>query len=245
MQGQAADGARAGRTAVLAVAGLLLVALLAVWAASIGGEAVLSGDGPDRVAGERPTPTPTPSRSATGSPSPEDAVAGDPPALFSVLAYVVVAAFWLLVVVVGSLLLRELWRRVRGVRLEVEPDPVDIEHLDQPALVARQMERDASVQRRILEEGEPRTAIEACWHRFEVQAREAGLPREPWETSSEFTYRMLDLVGADSHATYVLGELYREARFSEHPLGEASREAARAALAAIQLRRGAASPGER
>ena len=235
MRQQAGDGARAGRVAVLAVAGLLLVVLLAVWAASIGRDAVLSGDGPGRREAVLDSPTPTPSPTGSASPRPETVTPSDPPAVVAALAWLVVGAFWLLLAGLGYLLLREVWRRARAVRRDAEPDEVEIDALGQPASLARQMERDASVQRAILEEGEPRTAIEACWQRFEVQAREAGLPREPWETSSEFTYRMLDLVGADPAATSTLARLYREARFSEHPMGEESREAARAALAAIQL----------
>ncbi len=235
MRGQTTGGTRAGVVAVLAVAGLMLVAVLAVWAASIGRDAVLSGDGPERMQVDTVSPTPTPSTDATPGPPPVEREPVEPPALFSILAILVVAVFWLLLVVVVLLVLRGLWRQARLRRREPEPEPVDMDILDQPARVAGQMARDASIQRTLLEEGTPRTAIEACWHRFEVQAREAGLPREPWETSSEFTYRMLDLVGADPHAALTLGELYREARFSEHPLDEGARAAARAALDAIQL----------
>lgn len=235
MWGLTTDGRRAGLVAVLAVAGLMLVAVLAVWAASIGRDAVLSGDGPERMQVDTPTPTPSATASVTEGPPPVDRKPSEPPAFFRVLALLVVAVFWLLLVAVVFFVLRGLWRQARLVRREPEPEQVEMDLLDQPAQVSEQMERDASTQRALLEEGTPRTAIEACWHRFEVQAREAGLPRKSWETSSEFTYRMLDLVGADPHAAYTLGELYREARFSEHPLGEEARTAARAALDAIQL----------
>ncbi|MBA3780418.1 MAG: DUF4129 domain-containing protein [Nocardioides sp.] len=237
MRGQTTGGTRAGVVAVLAVAGLMLVAVLAVWAASIGRDAVLSGDGPERMQIDTPTPTPTPSTSEGPGPPPINKLPSEPPAFFRVLALLVVAVFWLLLAVVVFFVLRGLWRQARMMRREAEAAPVEIDMLepDQPARVSDQMERDASTQRALLEEGSPRTAIEACWHRFEVQAGEAGLARKSWETSSEFTYRMLDVVGADPHAAFTLGELYREARFSEHPLGEEARASARAALAAIQL----------
>ncbi len=235
MRGQTTGGRRAGVVAVLAVAGLMLVAVLAVWAASIGRDAVLSGDGPERIQIDTPTPTPSVEANQAPGPPPGDREPSDPPAFLGALAVVVVALFWLLLVAGVFLALRGLWRQARLVRAEPEPAPVEMDVLAQPARVSEQMVRDASIQRALLDEGAPRTAIEACWQRFEVQAREAGLPRKPWETSSEFTYRMLDLVGADPHAALTLGELYREARFSEHPLGEEARSAARAALASIQL----------
>ncbi|WP_426244908.1 DUF4129 domain-containing protein [Nocardioides sp. LHG3406-4] len=233
MRGQTTGGTRAGVVAVLSVAGLMLVAVLAVWAASIGRDAVLSGEGPERV--QVSTVPATPTAETTGPLPAGTDQPGEPPALLGVLAGLVVIAFWVLVAAVAFLVVRALWGQARLARRVTDPAPVDFDVLDQPARVSEQMERDASIQRALLDEGTPRTAIEACWHRFEVQAREAGLPREPWETSSEFTYRMLDLVGADPHAVLTLGELYREARFSEHPLGEDARTAARAALQDIQL----------
>jgi hypothetical protein len=54
-----------------------------------------------------------------------------------------------------------------------------------------------------------------------------------WETSSEFTLRLLDLVAAEDRAVSRLAGLYREARFSEHPMTEAHRAAALEALAVI------------
>ena len=93
---------------------------------------------------------------------------------------------------------------------------------------------DASTQRRLLAEGgTPRNAVVECWHRFETQAAAAGLARGDWETSSEYTMRVLDLVDAHQPAVTRLGELYREARFSEHELTEAHRQEALDALDAI------------
>jgi hypothetical protein len=105
----------------------------------------------------------------------------------------------------------------------------------QPArAVAEQMLRDAEAQREELATGgTPRNAVVACWHRFETQAAAAGVPRRPWETSSEYTMRVLDLVDAHQPAVSRLGGLYREARFSEHELTEEHRREALAALDAI------------
>ncbi|HQR27809.1 MAG TPA: DUF4129 domain-containing protein [Nocardioides sp.] len=105
--------------------------------------------------------------------------------------------------------------------------------LDDRARLSRALAVDAAGQRDLLEEGAPRNAIVACWHRFEQQAALAGVRRRPAETSSEFTLRVLDLVDADPAAVTTLAGLYREARFSGHPMGEDHRRRALAALDAV------------
>ena len=66
--------------------------------------------------------------------------------------------------------------------------------------------------------------------RFEQQAEGAGVHRRRWETSSEFTLRVLDRIDADSEAVMVLAELYRDARHSGHDITEDSRRRALEAL---------------
>jgi hypothetical protein len=73
----------------------------------------------------------------------------------------------------------------------------------------------------------------ACWDRFEEHAERAHVARRPWETSSEFTLRLLDRVSADPVAVARLEGLYREARFSGHEIDEPRRQAAVEALDAI------------
>ncbi len=69
----------------------------------------------------------------------------------------------------------------------------------EPAVVlAREMTADADAQREALATGSPRNAVVACWHRFETQAASGGVERRAWETSSEYTIRVLDLVDADA-----------------------------------------------
>lgn len=73
------------------------------------------------------------------------------------------------------------------------------------------------------------------------------MERHEWETSSEYTLRILDLVAADTAAVTRLAGLYREARFSTHELTEADRAAALAALDEIHrtIRAPARSSGAR
>jgi hypothetical protein len=96
------------------------------------------------------------------------------------------------------------------------------------------VELEAQAALGLLDEGEPRNAIVAAWERFELSSEDLGFGRRPWETSSEFVLRMLAVVRADHGAVMRLEALYREARYSTHPLGEDARDRARAALMDIQ-----------
>jgi hypothetical protein len=70
----------------------------------------------------------------------------------------------------------------------------------------------------------------AAWLNLETSAAATGLPRDLAETSTEYTERVL--ATWDVHRTRIddLAALYREARFSRHPLGEDHRRRAIADL---------------
>ncbi len=89
---------------------------------------------------------------------------------------------------------------------------------------------EAAARRAALLTGAPRNAIVRCWLQLEGDVAGAGLVRDPSDTSADFTERVLSRYTVDSDAIHRLGRLYREARFSEHELGEASRDAAVQAL---------------
>jgi hypothetical protein len=126
------------------------------------------------------------------------------------------------------------WRVRRYRRRRVAAaDEVEFDVIEPPVRVARELLAGAAEQRQVLLEGDPRNAVVACWHRFESGAAAAGLERHVWETSSEYTMRILDLVDAYEPAVSRLAALYREARFSEHDLTEADRQDALEALDTI------------
>jgi len=130
--------------------------------------------------------------------------------------------------------LRRLSRALRDLeRPEPRPASVDFEVLEDSQDLADAMRADAEDQYALLLGGTPRNAIVACWDRFEEQAERVGLARRPWETSSEFTVRLLDFVSADDGAVGRLERLYHEARFSEHVMDEDKRQEAVAALELI------------
>jgi hypothetical protein len=231
----------AGRATVSAVAAVLAAALLVVvlvtWAASIGPGGVLEGPG---IEARRSTPSPTES-TLTASATPqtdvqrlEETTPGPANPWLRTIAFLVELATLCLVLFLLFRLtqwLREAYDARR--RRDERPDEVAFDVIEAPGLVAREILHDAEAQRLVLAAGPPGNAIVECWHRFETQAAAAGLSRQPWETSSEFTLRILELVAADDRAVFRLAGLYREARFSEHTMTEVHRAAALEALDVI------------
>jgi hypothetical protein len=231
--------ARAGTSAVVAVllaTGLLLV--LVTWAASIGPDRVVSGGHIDAVDPTSPTATTTP-------PPPPNPLQyfnrhrhHEPPGWQVAVAFALEVLTVCVVLFLAVRLLDRLWqawrRRTRRRRGRVEQEEVTFEVLGSAQQVTEVMAADADEQRTLLEvEGEPRNAIVVCWHRFEQQARRAGVERRAWQTTSEFVLGLLDLVGADRGAVARLADLYREARFSDHPMTDAHRTEALEALRTI------------
>lgn len=254
-----------GVRAVAAVAATCFFMVLVAWATLLGPDEVFTGPGPSPATatsteGCVPLPVVTeadgsltvqyPDDYALGSdycPPPgagvseyRDIVEQNPPPLwvkvliqlFLLALLVVVAAgvLWLVTAAVREVLAR----RGEGRRTSVE-----FAALDEPVRVAEEVARDAGEQEALLRGGDARNAIVAAWHRFEVQGDRAGVPRRASETSSEYALRILDLAEADTGPVGRLAELYREARFSDHPITEAHRSEALAALAGIRRSLGA------
>ncbi len=133
------------------------------------------------------------------------------------------------------------WRRRRRSRRR-PPPATQPEHVVHAAFLdeaQRELSLAADRQIEALRSGEPRNAIVACWVALEDAVARVGLPRDPAETSTEFTRRIVQAVTVDSRAATDLAALYREARFSAHPLLEAHRDTAIALLTALseELRR--------
>lgn len=228
--------------ATLAVASACVVVVLAAWAALVGPQEVFTGDGP-QISRETTTTATEEAPVDTAGTTRDDVEQADPPTWVRVLLNVVGGAVQLAalagMLLVAFLVVRRLHTAFarRGVR-EVAATGA-FEALDDRQRIAAAMVRDADEQARALEEGEPRNAIVGCWHRFELQAERAGMARREWETSSELALRMLDAADVDREAVTRLLELYREARFSGHRVGEAQRRAAVDALGRIRASVGA------
>jgi hypothetical protein len=207
---------------VLAAAGLLVLA----WATEAG---------PARIIGtphagfppSRPPPTVTTSTPPTGQSLSHLRQAFHGP---HHLGWVGDLLAWsmLLVLVLGVVaVLLWLWRN----RWHRPEPPLDVTVDVLPTVgVTEALEQGADARLAAIAGGSPRNGIVACWLLVEEAIAEAGLPRLPWETSTEFTVRVLHRLDIDPRSIGTLSRLYREARFSEHPMGEDARDVARAAL---------------
>ena len=229
---------RAAVTSVVAVVGAVcLLLVVALWAASIGPDRALRGPGLERITDVASPTSESPSPSASGINDVERTLEnpGEASPILKLIALLIelliaAAVIWLLVRLVRRMV--QAWRE--RVRAPERREHVEFDVLEEPAPSREQVEREARAALELLNEGEPRNAIVAAWERFEISADELGFGRRPWETSSEFVLRMLAIVAADRGAVMQLEGLYREARYSTHPLGEQARADARAALLEIQ-----------
>ena len=209
----------------LVVLGLLVL----VWAASTGPVRMLGTTGArpaePAVPSGRPSATPTPS---DDMPTYRELTRGvrataDLSWIGQLVAYTVLLA----VCFAGYLLARSLWRN----RWRRPEKPADVDFNPAPdGPVGEALVRDAAGQLAAVEVGGPRDGIVACWLRLEEVVASSGVPLHAAETSTELATRVLHTLDVDPRAVAGLAELYREARFSEHPMTEASRAQARAAL---------------
>jgi len=128
------------------------------------------------------------------------------------------------------------------------PEVGDAPDLDLEAL-ALAVSGDASQRLDALSAGTPAEGIIAAWTHLEATLHEAGLALPPSRTSTEVSVDVLRRFSVDESTLSTLADLYREARWSRHPLTEDDRRRAAAAYGALDvaLRAGmpAASRGER
>lgn len=80
-------------------------------------------------------------------------------------------------------------------------------------------------------ERDPRLAVQRAYARMEESLGEIELSRAPDETPTEFTARVLRVLGASAAAASDLTGLFEIARFSDHPMDEDDR---RRAIASVQ-----------
>jgi hypothetical protein len=95
-------------------------------------------------------------------------------------------------------------------------------------------------------EPDPRRAVIAAWARMERGLAAAGLPRHPAEAPFEYATRVLEAALARPSSVHRLTGLFERAKFSHHPVGQADREEAIAALRTVRrelAEAAAAGPG--
>lgn len=223
------------RRPVFAPAALLPVAvviglLVLVWASTTGPVRMLRDSGRRYVFEPPPHPPPTPYDGPSLMPSLREVTRDvHPLADLSWLGDLIATAVLLLVCVAVLLGLRWIW--THRWHPPAAPEEVAFEVL--PDRVVEALRRDRTAQLDAVGEGSPRNGIVACWLRLQEILSEAGVPPDRAETSAEFVVRALRALDLDPRPIATLAALFREARFSEHPVDEDARRAARTALEAL------------
>lgn len=87
---------------------------------------------------------------------------------------------------------------------------------------------------RQLERGTPANAVIAAWVALEDACRAAGVRDDDSRTAAELVTAVLRSHRVDRAPLDTLAALYREARFSSHPIGEDKRSTARESLVHVQ-----------
>jgi hypothetical protein len=211
--------------------------LLAAWVTTAGYVPILRGIVPDE---QTPRQGPPP-----GVKPPPEASPRRPREAHEHLGVDITIAMYailiLLLLGLAAIVVRRVTLRRRPSRdAEQVADPKGLEQ-DWELTVSQDLARSASRGLAALHEGEPRDAIVRCWTELEDAVEQTGLARDPALTSEEFTAAVLHEYAVKRADIETLGALYREARFSEHPMGEDHRARA---IAALRLLRDELGPSD-
>jgi hypothetical protein len=157
------------------------------------------------------------------------------PLLVTLVSFAMKLVLAVVVIVVLVALGRAL--RDRWATREVDAGDEDIVDVVPEALLAGAREGEE-----LLARGTPANAVIAAWVALEDAVRGAGVRDDDSRTSAELVTSVLRSYRVDRAPLDHLAALYREARFSQHPVAEEHRESAREALVQVQadLRRAVA-----
>jgi Domain of unknown function (DUF4129) len=211
------------RRAIAAV-GVLLLVLVVVALAARGADWTTRGP----TAWHAPPPAhpvvlPTPTATAT----PTDPSSNLPPSQTS--GRVVLVILGLLAVCLLVLLMQAVQRLRSLLRRPAPAAPL-------AALDERTLAEAADRALVEVEQPDAREAVVRAWLLLGAAAAEAGVPAHPAETATEYAGRIATAFAVPVPELHRLAELYREARFSSHPVEERQRAEARELLQ--QLRAG-------
>lgn len=209
-------------------AGSAAALLLAAWVSGAGPIAAFTTPGlsapTDEEFGETVDPDTGDNRTAGG-----DRVRDleDNELVANVVAWTLRIVLVLIVAVVALLLVRAILQRLR--RDPVTPKDAVAAPVLPDVLVAGVRASEAELDR-----GTSSEAVINAWLALERTALEVGIGDDLSRTPTELVGAVLADHDVDRLAIERLAELYREARFSVHPVGEAQREAAREALRSVR-----------
>lgn len=165
-------------------------------------------------------PSGTPGSTVPGGQPNTSAPAGDP-ASITLTWLVVGSAAALLLLAPAAVVVRR--RRAGRERQALVPDAA--------AQVGSELRRSLAD---LDSERDPRLAVERAYARMEESLGAIELSRAPDETPTEFTARVLRVLGASAAAASDLTGLFEIARFSDHPMGEDDRRRAIASVRRVE-----------
>ena len=138
--------------------------------------------------------------------------------------YLILAAALALLIYVLARLLSHRWSRQPIARVEFDPLAPELDQLAEAVAAGAEA---------LEYEGDAREAVIACYSAMEVAVTAGGGSRQATDTPEEFLRRVTAAKLIPEGPARRLTELFREARFSSHRIGEEKRDAAREALREI------------
>lgn len=218
------------------LAGAVVTLLLAAWVSATGPVAVFARR--DLTSSGAPAPGidyGVDSGASEGQKLSSPDSGGSPPFIVDVVTWVAKVALALIVLAVLVAVVRELvrWWATREAPPEDVPDDM---------VVPEVLLRGARDGEQLLAIGTPANAVVAAWVALEAGVRAVGVRDDATRTSEELVTAVLRSYSVDRAPLDVLAALYREARFSTHPIGEEMRDRAREALQQVQVELRRATP---
>jgi len=141
-----------------------------------------------------------------------------------VLLYLILAAALALLIYVLVKLLSRRWTQQPIARLEFDPLAPELDQLAEAVAAGAEA---------LEYEGDAREAVIACYSAMELAVTAGGGSRKATDTPEEFLRRVTAAKLIPDDPARRLTDLFREARFSRHRIGEEKRDAAREALREI------------
>ena len=217
-----------GRRAWAWVLGSGVVLLLAAWVSGAGSITAFAPNigtpASDKLYGETVDQVQTDNSSRRG-PDPQDVPENH------LVTYVVV---WTMRVLLLLIVLTVVFVVVRAIARRLRRDPVTPKEAVRAGVLPDVLSAGLRDMEGELDRGSSSEAVINAWLALERTAQTIGIDDDVSRTPAELVAEVLGGFHVDPVAIEALAALYREARFSEHPIGEEQREAAREALRKVR-----------
>lgn len=202
--------------------------LLAAWVSSAGSISAFTTPGLSPPTDEEFGELVTPDTGDRGTPRGERVrPAEDNELIASVVAWTLQVLLVVIVVLVAYVVVRAVLRRLRR-------DPVTPKESVEAPVLPDVLVAGVRASEAQLDRGTSGEAVINAWLTLERTASEVGVDDDASRTPTELVAAVLDEYDVDRSSIERLAALYREARFSVHPIGEDQREQARTALRRVR-----------